>query len=471
MTLIGSGRVERSMQAIYRILIVALAAIGAVAPAGVAQTKQALPFQWKLPLGFPVPRVPADNPMSYEKVELGRLLFYDTRLSGNQTFSCASCHEQSLAFTDGRKRSVGSTGQVHPRSAMSLANVAYAPTLAWNNILLERLEAQALIPMFGEFPVELGLAGREEELLARLAAAPIYERMFEEAYPDESQPISVAGIVRALASFQRTLMSGNSPFDRWLFGDDFAITESAIRGVNMILDVTGNTECGHCHSGFNFTGSRTETGEVFLEKPFFNTGLYNLRCANFGLPEVAGTGTGCYPPDNVGLYEITDFKEHMGHFKPPTLRNICVTAPYMHDGSIETLDEMIDHYAAGGRTISSGPLAGIGSINPLKSEFLIGFRLTAQQRADIKEFLCSLTDEVFLTNPAFSDPFQPPPCHGDCNFDGAVTIDELIRQVNINTDKGTLASCIPADADLSGSVEVNEIVRSVNRSLHGCPRS
>lgn len=455
------------MHVILHVLLVAFS-LAAAAPAALAQGKQIRPFRWQLPLGFPVPSVPADNPMSYEKVELGRLLFYDTRLSGNQTFSCASCHEQALAFTDGLGRSIGSTDQVHPRGAMSLANVAYAPTLAWNNIRLERLEEQALIPMFGESPVELGLAGREQELLARLAAAPIYRRMFEEAYPDEAQPISIAGIVRALASFQRTLLSGDSPFDRWLFGDDGALTESAIRGVNMILDQTGKTECGHCHNGFNFTGSRTESGEVFLDRPFFNTGLYNLRCSLFGLPEVFGTGTGCYPPDNVGLYEITDFKEHMGQFKPPTLRNICVTAPYMHDGSIETLDEVLDHYAAGGRTIQSGLFAGIGSLNPLKSEFLIGFRLTAQERADIKEFLCSLTDETFLTNPAFSDPFQPPPCHGDCDFDGTVSMSDLMRQVNINVDTGTLASCVAADANLNGTIEITELIRSVNRSLHGC---
>jgi len=415
--------------------------------------------------------MPADNPMSYEKIELGRLLFYDTRLSGNQTFSCSSCHEQALAFTDGRARSIGSTGQVHPRGAMALVNILYAPTLTWNNNLLETLEEQALVPMFGESPVELGLAGREDELLARLAAAPIYQRMFEEAFGEAAEPISVASVVRALASFQRTLLSGNSPFDRWLFGDDDAITESAIRGVTLILDQTGKTECGHCHNGFNFTGSRTESGAVFLEKPFFNTALYNLRCANFGLPEVSGTGTGCNPPDNVGLYEVSTFKEDMGRFKPPTLRNICVTAPYMHDGSVETLDEVLDHYAAGGRTIDSGPHAGIGHLNPLKSEFLIGFNLTSRERQDIKAFLCSLTDEEFLTDPSIADPFVAPPCHGDCNFDGAVAINELIRQVNISTDATTLATCLAADANLSGTIEINELVRSVNRSLGGCPRS
>ncbi len=434
-----------------------------------AGQKTTAPFEWNLPFGFPVPVVPADNPMSYEKVELGRLLFYDTRLSGNQTFSCASCHDQAQAFTDGKARAVGSTGEFHPRSSMALFNIAYAPSLTWANNVLEDLEEQALVPMFGEFPVELGLAGREDELLARLAAAPVYQRMFEEAFPDQSEAISVGGIVRALGAFQRTLISGTSPFDKWLFGDDDALTNSALRGLNLIYDVSGKTECGHCHSGFNFTGSRTESGQVFEERPFFNTGLYNLRCADFGLPEVSGTGTGCFPPENLGLFAVSTFKEHMGFFKAPSLRNICLTAPYMHDGSVETLDDVLDHYAAGGRTIESGEYAGIGSINPLKSGFVQGFRLSEQERTDIKEFLCSLTDEEFLNDPAIADPFVAPPCHGDCDFDGSVSVSEIIRQVNINLDSGTLASCVSSDANLDGSVAVNEIVRSINYSLDGCP--
>lgn len=446
-----------------------LLAVALAAQVALAAEQRVIPFEWDLPFGFAEPDVPDDNPMSYEKVELGRLLFYDTRLSGNQTFSCSSCHEQSLAFTDGRKRSVGSTGEVHPRSAMALFNVAYAPTLTWNNNVLERLEEQALVPMFGTDPIELGLVGREAELLARFAAVPLYQRMFAEAFPGDTEPISLASIVRALASFQRTLISGSSPFDQWLFGDDDALTDSAIRGLNMVYDVTGKTECGHCHNGFNFTSSRTEEGGVFLDKPFFNTGLYNLRCSSFDLPEVSGTGLGCFPPDNLGLYEVSTFKEHMGQFKPPSLRNICVTAPYMHDGSVENLDDVLDHYAAGGRTIESGQYAGDGSLNPLKSAFLVGFRLSAQERADIKEFLCSLTDEEFLNDPSFSDPFAGPPCPGDCDFDGNVEVNEIIRAVNASLKTGTLASCVPVDANLSGNVEVNEIIRSVNFSLDGCP--
>ncbi len=459
----------RCSGALAQAMLVLLLAISSAAHAGTGQ--HVIPFEWDLPLGFPVPTAPEDNPMSYEKVELGRFLFYDTRLSGNQTFSCASCHDQSLAFTDGRKTSIGSTDEIHPRGAMALTNVAYAPTLTWANNLVNRLEEQALVPMFGEFPVELGLAGLEVELLERFAAVPLYQRLFSEAFADDRDAVSVANITRALASFQRTLMSGNSPFDQWLFGDDDAISISAQRGLNMVLDVTSKTECGHCHNGFNFTTSRTENNEVFLERPFFNTALYNLRCSDFSLPEVSGTGTGCYPPNNVGLFEVSGFVEQMGFFKPPTLRNICVTAPYMHDGSVETLDDVLDHYAAGGRTIESGPLAGIGSLNPLKSAFLAGFQLTAQERADILEFLCTLTDDEFLNDPSIANPFDSTQCPGDCDFSGSVEVFELIRQININLATGTMASCVSADANLSGDVEINEIIRSINASLNGCPAS
>jgi len=134
---------------------------------------------------------------------------------------------------------------------------------------------------------------------------------------------------------------------------------------------------------------------AFSEVAFHNTGLYNLN------PK------GDYPPNNTGVYEITHDPKDMGRFKAPSLSNISLTAPYMHDGSIQTLEEAIDHYAAGGRTIATGPYAGVGSINPLKSTFIQGFELTEQERQDLLAFLNALTDESFVQNPAFSDPHQP----------------------------------------------------------------
>ena len=188
-------------------------------------------FMWDLPPGFPTPVVPPDNRMTNEKVELGRHLFYDERLSGNGTQACASCHRQELAFSDGATVPNGSTGEPHPRNSMALANVAYAATLAWANPLLFALEDQALVPMFGTEPVELGLNGREAELLERLRAVPRYQELFAAAHSGSADPFTLANVVGALASFQRTLLSGNSPYDRYTYHDDeTALSDAAKRG-------------------------------------------------------------------------------------------------------------------------------------------------------------------------------------------------------------------------------------------------
>ncbi|MBL8743193.1 MAG: di-heme enzyme, partial [Myxococcales bacterium] len=192
------------------------------------------PWVWDLPAGFPVPKVPVDNPMTAAKVELGRHLFYDVRMSANQTQSCASCHQQALAFTDGRAQAVGSTGEVHPRSAMALGNVAYSVSLTWASPLLRELEPQALVPMFGTTPVELGMDGKDAELLSRLESEPVYGPLFAAAFPDEQDPITIENVTRALSTFQRTLISGGSPFDRYAFGDEpDALSESAERGLDL----------------------------------------------------------------------------------------------------------------------------------------------------------------------------------------------------------------------------------------------
>lgn len=348
-------------------------------------------YEWDLPEGVPHPRVPLDNPMSAEKVELGRRLFFDTRLSGNETQSCGSCHDPALAFTDGRPVSVGSTGDLTARGSMALVNVAYNPVQTWANPALISLEDQALVPMFGERPVELGLSGRDAEMIARLRADARYPAMFAGAFPGEAAPINVTNVVRAIASFERSLLSFDSPFDRWFYGgDEAAVSDSVRRGFDLFN--TNELECFHCHGGFNFTDGVLHDGTVIPEVQFHNTGLYNID------------GRGGYPEGNRGLFETTGLPSDMGRFRAPTLRNIAVTAPYMHDGSIATLDEVLDHYAAGGRTIESGPNAGVGSESPLKNIFLHGFSLTAEQRADVLAFLASLTDETFLSDPAHRSP-------------------------------------------------------------------
>ncbi len=354
---------------------------------------------WDIPDTVPLPRIPEDNPMTPAKVELGRFLFYDKQLSANQTQSCGSCHQQELAFTDGLARAEGSTGELHPRSSMSIANVAYAASLTWANEALVRLERQALVPMFGENPVELGMANMENELLRRMRDDPRYPPMFADAFPDEADPITVDSITKAIAAFQRSVLSFGSKVDRWQAGDRTALNESEQRGMALFFGGTNEAgvedafECFHCHGGFLFSQSSDDEGQVFDQKFFMNNGLYNLD------------EDGSYPAGNQGLYDLTGDPADKGRFKPPSLRNVALTAPYMHDGSIQTLEEVLDHYARGGRLIESGPNAGDGMLNPNKNSLLNGFQITQQEKADLIAFLNALTDEDLLTNPAYSDPF------------------------------------------------------------------
>lgn len=430
-------------------------ALVAVAAFLSAPAAQGLPFELHLPVGFPTPKIPEDNPLTVEKVALGRFLFYDTRLSGNQTQACATCHQPDKAFTDGLPQAIGSTGEVHPRGSMTLANVGYASALAWANSLLTTIEKQTPVPMFGEHPVELGLAGREDELYARLRDDDRYQRLFAEAFPADNDPVNLGNIVRAITTFERTLISGDAPYDRYVQGlDDNAISESAFFGGRLFF--SERLECFHCHGGFNFTASVTYEGNPFDETSFQNNGLYNID------------GKGAYPPNNPGLFAITNVPEDMGRFKAPTLRNIVQTAPYMHDGSLATLDDVIDHYAAGGRTIHEGPYAGDGSKNPFKSNFVRGFSLTAEERQSVLDFLTALSDPGFLNDQRHGNPFDVWQCVGDCGYDGSVTVDELISSINVALGTSPLGACLTADRGADGEVTMDELLTAVNAALNGC---
>lgn len=353
-------------------------------------------YLWNLPPGFPRPLIPEDNAMSAAKVELGRHLFYDVRLSRNGTQSCGSCHQQARAFTDARETALGSTGEAHPRNAQALANVAYFPTLTWMNPNVVTLEKQLLIPLFGEAPVELGFAGREDELLGRLRNDALYRDLFATSFPEDGDPVTVANLAKAIAAFERTLISGGSPYDRYVYQhDDEALSESAKRG--MALFFSEFTECDHCHGGLAFASALQHDGSPRASTPFENNGLYNVG------------GTGAYPEPNTGLFAFTGVPTDMGRMKPPSLRNVALTPPYMHDGSIATLADVVDHYARGGRLIASGPNAGDGALNRNKSPFITGFPLTESAKADLLAFLESLSDRDFTTDPRFADPFAPQP--------------------------------------------------------------
>jgi cytochrome c peroxidase len=308
---------------------------------------------------------------------LGRYLFYDTRLSINGTQSCGSCHKQELAFTDSRATPVGATGQSHSRSAMTLVNVAYSAVLTWSDPGMRSLEKQALVPMLGQHPVELGLRGKESETLTVLRGEPVYRELFPQAFPEAPDPFTFANVAKALACFERTIISARSPYDRYYTGGDTnAISESAKRGEVVFFNGKNGGGCLQCHNGFNFSDA-TESPE------FHNTALYNLK------------GMFSYPQPNLGIYEHTKQLTDVGKFKAPTLRNIALTAPYMHDGSIATLEEVIEHYATGGRAHD----------NPNRDRRMENISLSRQNKLDLLEFLRTLTDTELTHDSRFSNPW------------------------------------------------------------------
>jgi len=349
-------------------------------------------YQWSLPADFPKPHIPSDNPMSVEKIALGRHLFYDPNLSANGTQSCSSCHEQALAFSEAKKVSIGSTGQTHRRNTQALVNVAFNRSLTWANDEIVLLERQILLPLFGDDPVEMGASGFESEILAKLNTVK-YRDLTQQAFGDDK--LDFDRIVKALASFSRSLISLNSPFDRYAYqmADD-ALSPAQIRGMNLFF--SEKLECHHCHGGFNFTQSTTHEKQQLDLRAFHNTGLYNTA------------GKYSYPLLDTGLFEATSKVQDVGRFRTPSLRNVELTAPYMHDGSIDTLSQVIDFYAAGGRNITQGEFIGDGRVNKQKSQFVKGFNLDETQKQDLLAFLQSLTDNEFVTNPAHSNPFTKP---------------------------------------------------------------
>jgi cytochrome c peroxidase len=300
--------------------------------------------------------------MSEEKVALGRRLFFERLLSTTGRSSCASCHDPAHSFSDGRAVAVGATGDLLPHSAMALVNVVYNISFGWTKPELRSLEAQMLEPLLNEHPVELGLAGREESVCALLAADPSYAAGFAAAFPEDGPPVTFGHVVKAIAAFERTLISGRSAFDRYVFdGDHAALSAQAKRG--MALFFSGEAGCSGCHSGFNFAGNwRDAQGDT-------------------GRPSFANNGTSERP------------------MRVPTLRNVALTAPYMHDGRFPTLEAVLDYYSGVGERRKTGRNAKYDGRLPR-------VMLSAQERTDLVAFLASLTDETFVHRFASVDRYE-----------------------------------------------------------------
>jgi cytochrome c peroxidase len=258
-------------------------------------------WRWTLPDGVPAPPIPADNPMTAAKVELGRRLFYDADLSADGTMSCATCHEQKHAFADGNRTHPGVTDEAGRRNVPGLANVAWFTPLTFADPAATTLETQLASPIFGTDPVEMGMAGREAEIGTRLGRDGCYRAMFARAFPETGGRIDFASVARALASFERTLVSHGSAWDRRQLNSD------AKAGSTLFA-----RDCAACHSGPNFT----------------DLAMHRLEAGDSALAD-------------QGLFEKTGIDADRGRFRTPSLRNVTLTGPWWHDGSSRSLEDAI----------------------------------------------------------------------------------------------------------------------------------
>jgi len=324
-------------------------------------------------------RIPDDNPITKKGVALGRMLFYENKLSGDNSMSCGSCHQQSKAFTDGKKVSPGIDGISGEVSSMSLVNMLWTEHFTWDGSV-PTLEAQSIEPIVNPIELHQSLDAAAEKL-----EAAGYNDLFVEAF---GEPVISGELIgKALAQFQRTLISGNSPYDQYLRGD-YQPSQQELRGMNLFFThpIPGQLRggnCGDCHSNFLTSGSI----------PGF-TGFHN-------------NGLDAADEMKAGLFKVTGNPADSGRFKTPSLRNIALTAPYMHDGRFETLEQVLDHYNEG---ITRSPTLDIliieGSNNVIEAGDPIELGLTPEEKEDIIAFLNILTDEEFVTNPQFSNPFK-----------------------------------------------------------------
>jgi cytochrome c peroxidase len=320
--------------------------------------------------GAPVPSLPEDNLLTAEGIELGRRLFYEKALSKDGTMSCASCHNQTTAFSDTNQFSIGVEGLPGGRQAMAIFNMAWNTNEFFWDGRAHLLRDQALLPI--QDPLEMNET--LENVIAKLNDLPEYNDRFQQVFG--SSTITEYNISLALEQFMNSIISVDSKYDKFK-RNEVTLTESEERGRQLFFteynkffpDISG-ADCAHCHSGFNFE---------------------NDEYMNNGLDDLAGQ-------TDIGRESVTDNANDKAKFKVTSLRNVALTPPYMHDGRFKTLEEVIDHYNQG---IKLSP-----SVNPAIADTEgSGLFLTPQDKQDLVAFLKTLTDETLLTNPDYSNPF------------------------------------------------------------------
>ena len=314
-------------------LIVCTAALAALAAAGQSGAEE---YKLKIPLGLPAMKIPKDNPLTAEKIELGKQLYFDPRLSEDSTVSCATCHDPAKGWSNSDRFATGIRAQVGGRGAPTILNAGYLQMQFWDG-RAAHVEGQALGPI--ENPIEMAMS--MPLLIERLNKIPGYREQFQKVFGTDATKESVA---KAIGAFERTVLAGNAPYDKFKAGDKVALSEEAQRGMKVFFGV-GN--CAACHSA-----------------PLFTDGAFH----NLGI------GMDSEKPD-LGRYAISKQAGDTGAFRTPSLRDIDKHAPYMHDGRFKTLEEVVDYYDKG------------GTANDYLDEELFPLKLTAQQKSDLIKFM------------------------------------------------------------------------------------
>jgi len=302
---------------------------------------------------LPAVPVPADNPQTQDKIELGKMLFFDSRLSGDNKISCSTCHDPSKGFADGQARAIGFGGKELGRHSPTVLNAAYNTAQFWDG-RSPSLEDQATKPI--EATGEMNLP--RQVMASRLVSLPEYKKRFREIFGEDP---TLETVGKAIAAFERTIIAPDAPFDRYARGDKQALNPQEKRGLILFMS---KAACTQCHNGPNFTDNKFHV---------------------LGVPQKGPLA------EDTGRYEVTKDEKDKGAFKTPSLRNIALTAPYTHDGAFETLDEVVEFYNQGG-----------GSV-PNKSPKLLKLHLTKQEKSDLVAFLKTLTG----TQPVVSTPQLP----------------------------------------------------------------
>lgn len=341
------------------------------------------------PLGLPPVPIPEANPQTPEKIELGDKLFHDKRFSITGEVSCATCHEREKVFTDRLQVSEGVNKLKGTRNAPTVVNAAYFHSMFWDG-REPSLEEQSAQPFLN--PVEMALPDHGP-ILEIVRTDPEYNAAFKKVFGKTGSEITMDEVKKAIASFERTIVSGNSPFDRYLFGgDEKAMSQAAVRGLEIYR---GKGRCVSCHV-------IEQTQALFTDNRFHNLGIGFQRidgderelAAEFSKAKAEGMSVDVSVLSNqntseLGRFAVSDEWRDMGAFKTPTLRNVALTAPYMHDGSLKTLKEVVDFYNNGGIVKKTDP------VNDFQSGGIRPLNLNEQEAADLVAFMEALTSPEF----------------------------------------------------------------------------